>query len=355
MVTYENGLAMQEALVRLRQQQAIPDQLLLLTHPSVITLGRGGNVGNLVAEQDELAARGVRFFETTRGGDITWHGPGQIVGYPIVHLGEGSRDVRKYVTKLEEVLIRTAGSYGIEATRMEGQRGVWVGQEKLAAIGVRIARWVTCHGFALNVDPDLSPFELIIPCGLRGTGATSLAKLMKRPVDMTVVRQTVASHFAEVFGCEMVARNHHLRVVKVVVRAADRLLLLLRTGENPFWQPITGAVEPGESEREAAQRELLEETGLTTELEDASLRQSFLLPWQYAKHVDQLQPFENEPIFVEEITYVANHDSTPDIRLAPEEHEAFAWFSPDEALAKIRWTNDRESLEAVLKRNLSTA
>jgi lipoyl(octanoyl) transferase len=129
LVTYENGMAMQEALVALRQQEAIPDQLLLLQHTPVITLGRGGKIENLLTDQSGLLQSGVRFFETTRGGDITYHGPGQLVGYPILHLGEGNRDIRKYVWKIEEVMIRTAAEFGVEAERWEGNRGVWVGRE----------------------------------------------------------------------------------------------------------------------------------------------------------------------------------------------------------------------------------
>src|SRR5213596_594421 len=136
---------------------------------------------NLLASPEALRAQRVRFFETTRGGDITYHGPGQIVGYPILHLGEGNRDIRKYVTKLEEVLIRTVAEYGITASRAEGKRGIWVGDNKIAAIGVRIARWVTSHGFALNVNTNLDHFRLITPCGLQGAGVTSIANEVGHP------------------------------------------------------------------------------------------------------------------------------------------------------------------------------
>ena len=128
-VTYENGMKLQQKLVEMRQREELPDQFLLLEHPPVITLGRGGDIRNLLASEQMLQAEGVRFFETTRGGDITYHGPGQLVGYPILHLGEGKRDVRKYVTKLEEVLIRTVAEYGITAARAEGKRGIWVGDQ----------------------------------------------------------------------------------------------------------------------------------------------------------------------------------------------------------------------------------
>src|SRR5437867_11821457 len=184
---------LQQRLVALRQDNAIADQLLLLEHPPVITLGRGGDNANLLATPEALRAQRVRFYETTRGGDITYHGPGQLVGYPILHLGEGNRDVRKYVTKLEEVLIRTVGEYGITATRAEGKRGIWVDNEKIAAIGVRIARWVTSHGFALNVRTNLEHFRLITPCGLRGSGVTSISRQIGREVPVDEVRKVIAA------------------------------------------------------------------------------------------------------------------------------------------------------------------
>src|ERR1700732_883082 len=176
LVTYENAMHLQQKLVGLRQTDSIPDQLLLLEHPPVITLGRGGDSANLLASTETLQTERVRFYETTRGGDITYHGPGRIVGYPILHLGEGNRDVRKYVTKLEEVLIRTVAEFGITATRAEGKRGIWVGGNKIAAIGVRIARWVTSHGFALNVNTNLDHFRLIPPRGLQGSGGAAFAR-----------------------------------------------------------------------------------------------------------------------------------------------------------------------------------
>src|SRR5881394_507526 len=192
-------MKLQQKLVEMRQRDSIPDQLLLLEHPPVITLGRGGDSANLLASPEMLRAQRVRFFETTRGGDITYHGPGQVVGYPIMHLGEGSRDVRKFVTNLEEVLIRTVAEYGIVAERVEGKRGIWVGNDKIAAIGVRIARWVTSHGFALNVSTNLDHFRLITPCGLHGTGVTSISHEVGREIAIGDVRAIVVAKFAEVF------------------------------------------------------------------------------------------------------------------------------------------------------------
>src|SRR5882672_3913545 len=262
LVTYENAMHLQQKLVGLRQTNSIPDQLLLLEHPPVITLGRGGDAGNLLASPEALRAQRVRFFETTRGGDITYHGPGQIVGYPIIHLGEGNRDVRKYVTKLEEVLIRTVAEYGITASRTDGQRGIWVGDNRIAAIGVRIARWVTSHGFALNVSTNLEHFRLITPCGLHGTGVTSISNLVGRDVALAEVREIVAAKFAEVFERDVVPRAESIHLVKIIVHDGERVLLLHRKPERGnFWQPITGSIEDDELPHDTARRELAEETG----------------------------------------------------------------------------------------------
>jgi lipoyl(octanoyl) transferase len=340
LVTYENGVRLQQKLVEMRQAEAIPDQLLLLEHPPVITLGRGGDVRNLIAPPESLAAERVRFFETTRGGDITYHGPGQLVGYPIIHLGEGKRDVRKYVTKIEEVLIRTVAAYGISAERAEGKRGIWVGNDKIAAIGVRIARWVTSHGFALNVTTNLDHFSLITPCGLHGTGVTSIARLLGRDVPMDEVRAVVAATFAEIFERELVPRAASIRLVKVMVHDGERVLLLHRRPERGnFWQPITGSIEEGELPLETARRELIEETGNVGEPRALDLHQSFLIDSQY------LAATHPQPIIASEAGFAIEVSSHSPIRIDTAEHDDYGWFTFAEAYEKIRWTDDREALE----------
>ena len=180
----------------------IPDTLLLLQHPHAVTLGVKARRerSNLLASPARLAETGVELHETDRGGDITYHGPGQLVGYPILDLRPDRCDVHRYVRDLEEVLIRTAGTFGVTATRIPGLTGVWVGKDKLAAIGVRISRWITSHGFAFNVAPDLEYFGLMIPCGIRDHGVTSLAKLLSSAPALTEVSEVVASQFAGVFS-----------------------------------------------------------------------------------------------------------------------------------------------------------
>lgn len=201
-VPYADGLDLQKRLVEQRKAGEIPDQLLLLEHPPVITLGvkaRGGRA-NVLATAETLAAEGVELFETGRGGDVTYHGPGQLVGYPIISLEPDRRDVHRYVRDLEEVLIRTAAAFGVTAARSPGLTGIWVGSEKLAAIGVRIARWVTSHGFAFNVTTNLSHFDLIVPCGISDKGVTSLERLLGRAVPMAEVEDGAIAAFREVFS-----------------------------------------------------------------------------------------------------------------------------------------------------------
>ena len=200
---YARGLEIQDELVAARQAGRIPDQLLLLEHDPVFTLGRNARSENVLFPAAALRERGFEVFETGRGGDVTYHGPGQVVGYPILDLAPDRRDVHRYVRDLEEVMIRTCAAYGLEASRVAGLTGTWLGADKVGAIGVRIARWVTSHGFALNVATDLSAFELIVPCGIRGRGVTSLERALGRPVPLDEVMDRLAASFASVFEREL--------------------------------------------------------------------------------------------------------------------------------------------------------
>ena len=201
-VPYARGLEIQERLVAERQAGRIPDQLLLLEHAAVFTLGRNARSENVLFPAEALRERGFEVFETGRGGDVTYHGPGQVVGYPILDLSPDRRDVHRYVRDLEEVMIRTCADYGLLASRVAGLTGTWLGDEKIGAIGVRIARWVTSHGFAFNVGTDLQAFELIVPCGIRGRGVTSLERELGRPVPLDEAMSRLAENFAAVFERE---------------------------------------------------------------------------------------------------------------------------------------------------------
>ncbi len=205
-IDYADGLELQRELVEARRAGSTGDTLLLLEHPPVITLGVRArhSRAHVIATDEQLASRGVQLFETGRGGDVTYHGPGQLVAYPIFDLNPDRRDVHQYVRDLEEAIIVAAARFGIHAGRVSGLSGVWVGPEgreaKLAAIGVRISRWITSHGIALNVTTDLGAFDLIVPCGISDRGVTSLQQLLGRPVPMHEAEDALIDGFRQVFG-----------------------------------------------------------------------------------------------------------------------------------------------------------
>ncbi|MBL0157800.1 MAG: lipoyl(octanoyl) transferase LipB [Bryobacterales bacterium] len=200
-LSYADAYARQTALSGERKQGLIPDQLLLVEHPHVLTLGRNGHKENVLLSAERLAELGIEFFESNRGGDITYHGPGQIVGYPIIDLREWKRDVVAYVRGIEEVVIATLRRFGIEGNRDPGATGVWTPQGKICAIGVHISRWVSTHGFALNWTTDLDYFRHIVPCGL-ARPVTSMEQLGVR-VERAAVHQALVEEFARVFNYEL--------------------------------------------------------------------------------------------------------------------------------------------------------
>ena len=204
---YGEALVLQKDLVLERQSGRVPDLLLLLEHPHVVTVGVGArrSLKNLLVPESVLQAHGVELHQAPRGGDVTYHGPGQLVGYPILDLRPDRCDVHRYVRDLEDVLIRTAQAFGVQARRESGLTGIWVGQDKLAAIGVRVSRWVTSHGFALNISTDLGYFDLIRACGIEGRGATSLVSLTGTLVSMGDVETVLVEAFGSVFDRDVPA------------------------------------------------------------------------------------------------------------------------------------------------------
>lgn len=202
-VPYPEASALQERLVEARRRSEVPDTLLLLEHPPVITLGRGAHPANVLVSEEERRLLGIQIFDAGRGGDVTYHGPGQLVGYPIVHLPPGRRDARRYLRDLEEALIRTVAEFGIRGERSEAGTGVWVGDRKIAAIGVRLSTgWIASHGFALNVADTLDGFRAIVPCGIRGLGVTSIQGEARRAVEVSDVAGRTAAHVAAVLGLD---------------------------------------------------------------------------------------------------------------------------------------------------------
>ncbi|SHJ10568.1 lipoic acid synthetase [Desulfofundulus thermosubterraneus DSM 16057] len=225
---YSRALELQRGLQGLRSAGEIPDCFLLLEHPPVLTLGRAGGEGDILASRDRLAWEGLKIYRVERGGSVTYHGPGQLVGYPILDLHNYQRDVHLLVHNLEKVIIRVLAAFGITAGRREGYPGVWVGEAKIASIGVAVKKWITMHGFALNVDPEMSHFKLIHPCGLQGVKMTSMHEVLGRRVSMREVKNRVIEEMAAVFRWEQVLPG---------VPAPVRRLLDGLGGEMPAFRP----------------------------------------------------------------------------------------------------------------------
>lgn len=203
LVEYGEAYRLQKKLHRQRLNGAISDTLLILEHPPTVTIGRSGSLENVLVSQKQLSQEGITLFFIERGGDVTYHGPGQLVGYPIMDFSHSGKDIHRYVRDLEEVLLRTLKAFSIYATRDNNHAGVWVDEEEVAAIGLSIRRWVTMHGFALNVNPNLKHFSLINPCGFSDRKATSMSQILGREVHMEEVAKSLVAHFSDVFGMTM--------------------------------------------------------------------------------------------------------------------------------------------------------
>jgi lipoyl(octanoyl) transferase len=346
-VEYEDGLALMRLGAEAIRAGSPPatDHLFLVEHPPVLTLGRSAGRANIVAAPAWLAKQGFEIHETDRGGDVTYHGPGQIVGYPVVDLSDRP-DVRRYVAALEEAMIRTCADFGVDAGRHEEHRGAWVGHRKIGAVGVHLSRWVTSHGFAFNRAPDLAHFQVIVPCGIADPrlGVTSLeAELRAR--GRTVpgaadVEGRLASHAAEALGRRAErAAGPDLKTVSVVPVGADGRVLLLRRSEarGGFWQPVTGRIEPGESAEEAARRELREETGADVPVEPLGYRHAFGLE----PGLNRVRP--GELVLIEETAFAARLPGGFAVRIS-DEHAEHAWATPEEALARLRFAGLRRAV-----------
>ena len=333
-VEYQDGLAMQKLLVEARAQGLVPDTLLLLEHPPVITLGRGAKAENVLWSPQMLAARGFELFETDRGGDVTYHGPGQIVGYPIVDLKPDRKDVRKYVASVEEIMIRVAAEYGIAAHRVAGRIGVWTPAGKLGAVGVHISRWITSHGFAFNVRTDLTDFSAIVPCGIDDASVASLQSLLADAPPVHEVEDVIALKAGEVWESETSELLPELQTVSVTLQREDgRVLLLKRRAERGgFWQILTGRIEPGESPLQTAAREVHEETGFSPRLDE--IRE---LGYAHGFALGGRVP----PLFARETAFAATVSGEP--RLS-DEHDEHRWCTPDEALQLLPFAGLRRAV-----------
>jgi lipoyl(octanoyl) transferase len=346
-VEYQDGLRLM-ALAGDAVRQATPpatDFLFVVEHPPVLTLGRSAQLENIIASRDWLAKQGFEIHPTDRGGDVTYHGPGQLVAYPVVDLSDRP-DVRRYVGALEEAMIRTCADHGVEAGRHEEHRGAWVGRKKIGAVGVHLARWITSHGLAFNVAPDMRHFQVIVPCGIADPrlGVTSLAEELaargRALPPMAEVQEELVSHLAERLGRRREDRPPDLRTVSVVGLGQDgRVLLLKRSrGRGGFWQPVTGRLEPGEEPRAAARRELREETGADVPVEPLGYRHAFGVEpglWRDAPPGVAV---------AEETAFAARLPPGFTCRLS-DEHVEHGWFTPAEALELLRYAGLRRAVQ----------
>lgn len=346
-VEYEDGLALMKGVAKAREEGRMEDTLLLLEHPPVLTMGRAAKRENVLLGPEELGARGVDVFETDRGGDVTYHGPGQLVGYPIFDLKPDRKDVRKYVQSLEEAIIRTLASYGIEAGRAPKWTGVWVGDPddpgavKVCAIGVHIRKWVTTHGFALNVRPDLGHFDMIVPCGIQERGVASMAGLLGKPLEVSDVAPLVAEKMGEVFGWTVEERGFDLDTVSVAVlregpEGLEALLLERIPEKGDFSSLVTGRMEPGETPIEAARRELWEETGLRQDVQPLDYVHAFGMG--------------EGPQFVREHAFTTRAPVDATIRIDPTEHQGHRWVPIDRAIEEVPFRGLKRALELARKR-----
>ena len=208
--TYSEAYDMQMRLVKERGEGTIPDTLLLLTHPPLYTIGRAGTRDHILVSDEVLESEGLTVYETDRGGDITYHGPGQLVAYPILDLRQHGKDLHKLQNQYEEVIIRVLSEYSVEAGRIPEYPGVWIGLEKISALGIWVSNWVSYHGWSFNIDPDMTHFSYITPCGIKGKGITSLKNILRRDISMEEVVGRVVVRFGEVFNLEMIATEIQL-------------------------------------------------------------------------------------------------------------------------------------------------
>ena len=348
-VLYAAGLRMQQAMAAYVAAGDRPDQILVLEHNPVFTLGRNATRQDIHVSDAFLKERGVEIHETDRGGQVTYHGPGQIVVYPICNLKGGREDVGRLVRGLEEAMIRTAADFGVTANRLQGFPGIWVetprGLEKLGALGLHLNRWITTHGIAFNVDPDLAHFRWITPCGITDKGVCSLKSLLGEAAptwDQAADR--LQAHLAELLALAPEPVKPPSRSVSALTwrpgGSGPELLVMLRNPDQGlWWSSVTGMLEPGETPEAAAHRELLEEAGLTGTLTPLHFTHSF---WMDPRILGLPA---GEPRFNTEICYHLEVAADARVELALDEHSEYRWCGFEAARELMMWEGSKAALD----------
>ena len=348
LVLYAASLRLQRALASHVEDPAHPDQLVILEHNPVFTLGRNATRADIHVSDAFLQERGVTVFETDRGGQVTYHGPGQIVVYPICNLRNGREDVGRLVRGLEEAMIRTAADFGVTAGRIAGLAGIWVetprGPEKLGAVGLHLHRWITTHGIAFNVAPNLAAFQWITPCGITDKGVCSLRSLLGEAAPTwNQAADRLQAHLIQVLCLDLQDTPPPSQSVSALTwrrteHGPEILVMLRLPGQGLWWSSVTGMVDPAETLEHAAHRELAEETGLTGRLTPLGFTHSFWMDPAVLGLPPGPLRFNTETCYHLEVAPDA------EVRLSLDEHSEYRWCSIDEAHDLMLWDGSKTAL-----------
>jgi len=354
-VLYAAGLRMQKACAEYVKEPGRPDQILILEHNPVFTLGRNATRADIHVTEEFLTQKGVEVHEIDRGGQVTYHGPGQIVVYPICNLRGGREDVGRLVRGLEEAMLRTAAEWGITCYRIPEFPGVWVdterGPEKLGALGIHLSRWITTHGIAFNVDPFLPHFRWITPCGITDKGVCSFRSLLGVGAPTWhAVADRLEHHLAEVMGFDLQPVTPPSQSISALTwrrgaNGPEVLMMLRQPNQGLWWSSVTGMLEPGETPEQGALRELHEEAGLSGTLRSLAFNHSFwvdpkLLGW----------PEDAEPRFNTETCFEVEVTANAEVNLDRTEHSEYRWCSVEEALDLAKWEGAKAAMRLLRER-----